>query len=139
MRLAIMLECNIDPAHLGSRLRRGMTGRSARGRWERVLAARRQARAALGRDPNVDSLYEAPPKREPVAAPTLRPSNPERPPERPDQSVGVLTLGEAAIRLGVSCAELEALIASGQVDTLPIEFGRVVPRHEVERLLKAAS
>jgi hypothetical protein len=115
-----------------------MTGRSARGRWERVLAARRQARAALGRDPNADSLYEAPPKREPVAAPTLRAPNPERPPERHDQSVGVLTLGEAAMRLGVSCAAVGALIASGQVDTLPIELGWVVPTHEVERLLKAA-
>ena len=48
--------------------------------------------------------------------------------------VRVLFIGEAAARLGMSRAELEAMIARGQVETLPIEFGRVVPTREVERL-----
>jgi hypothetical protein len=36
-------------------------------------------------------------------------------------------VGEAAIRLGLSRPDLEAMIARGQVETLPIEFGFVVP------------
>ncbi len=31
-------------------------------------------------------------------------------------------------------AELEAIIARGAVETLPIEFGRVIPTREVDRL-----
>jgi predicted DNA-binding transcriptional regulator AlpA len=48
----------------------------------------------------------------------------------------VLTVGEAATRLGMSRAQLDAMIARGQVETLPIEFGRVVPTSEVDRLRK---
>jgi hypothetical protein len=47
----------------------------------------------------------------------------------------VLSIGEAATRLGMSRAELEAMIARVQVETLPIEFG-CVPTSEVERLLQ---
>ncbi len=36
-----------------------MTSRSGRGRWERVIAARKQAAAALGRDPNAIEPNEA--------------------------------------------------------------------------------
>jgi hypothetical protein len=48
-------------------------------------------------------------------------------------------VGEAATRLGMSRGELEDLIASGLVETLPIEFGRVIPTHEVERLQRMRS
>jgi len=41
---------------------------------------------------------------------------------------------EAAARLGMSRAQLEAMIARGVVETLPIEFGCVIPIREVERL-----
>jgi hypothetical protein len=44
------------------------------------------------------------------------------------------SVGEAATRLGMSRAELEAMIAAGRVETLPIEFGRVIPTAEVERI-----
>jgi len=46
-----------------------MTSRTGRGRWERVLAARRQARAALGHDPVGRDLYAALPKPKTVPTP----------------------------------------------------------------------
>lgn len=105
-----------------------VTSRSGRGRWERVLAARRQAREALGRDPAGGDLYAAPPRRKappaPPPAPTIIAHGP---------GVEVLMVGEAAMRLGMSRAQLEAMIARGQVATLPIEFGCVIPTIEVER------
>ncbi len=53
--------------------------------------------------------------------------------------VGVLFIGEAAARLGMSRTQLEAMIARGQVETLPTEFVRVIPTDEVERLQRAGS
>ena len=50
-----------------------MTGRSGRGRWERVVSARREARVALGRDPSGGDLYAAPPKRKSQPAPAPGP------------------------------------------------------------------
>src|SRR6266571_9295127 len=111
-----------------------MTSRSGRGRWERVLAARRQARAALGGDPNATDLYAAPPKRKtpPPAAP------PAPTPIAHGAGIGVLFVGEAAVRLGMARAELEAMIARGVVATLPIQFGHVIPVNEVKRLMEQA-
>ena len=54
---------------------------------------------------------------------------------RGDESVRVLTLGEAAARLGLSRPELETLIAAGGVDVLPLKHTRAIPVAEVERLL----
>lgn len=48
--------------------------------------------------------------------------------------VGVLSLGEAAARLGVSRVELEAMIAAGTIEALPTGLTRMVPTSEVERL-----
>jgi excisionase family DNA binding protein len=45
-----------------------------------------------------------------------------------------LSLGEAAARLGVSRAELEAMIAAGKIQALPPGFSRKIPTIEVERL-----
>jgi hypothetical protein len=100
------------------------------GNWERVEAARRQARLALGRDPNSVDLYDARPKHASVPpAP-----EPKRIATDPSMTEYVLTLGEAATRLNMSRRELDALIARGQVRTLPIEFGCVIPTSEVEGL-----
>jgi hypothetical protein len=101
------------------------------GSWERVEAARRQARLALGKDPDAPSDYGRP-----------KPRSPLPPPPSPRfvgaaPGVRVLMVGEAATRLGMSRAELVAMIAAGHVKTLPIEFGYVVPTSEVERLQQA--
>jgi excisionase family DNA binding protein len=106
-----------------------MTGRSGQGRWERVVAARRQARAALGRDPNVS---DSPPK---ARTPMPEPSGPVWAAHGP--GVGVLSLGEAAARLGVSRSELEAMIAAGKIEALTTGFTRMVPTSEVARLARA--
>jgi excisionase family DNA binding protein len=103
-----------------------MTGRNGRGRWDRVVAARRQARAALGRDPNVS---DSPPK---ARTPLTEPSGPVWAAHGP--GVGALSLGEAAVRLGVSRAELEAMIAAGKIEALPTGFARMIPTSEVVRL-----
>lgn len=111
-----------------------MTTRSGRGRWARVEAARRQARAALGRDPSDGDLFTAPPK---PRSPLPPPPGPTWVPAGP--GVRVLTVGETATRLGISRAQLDAMIAHGAVETLPIEFGCVVPTREVERLQRSRS
>ena len=50
-----------------------MTTRSGRGRWQRVLDARRQARAGLGGAPRGGDMYGSPPK------PNKAPSRPPEP------------------------------------------------------------
>jgi excisionase family DNA binding protein len=109
-----------------------MTSRSGRGRWQRVLEARKQAREALGRDPDADDPFNGPPKGKAASpAPSLRTVVPLHPSERSER---VLTLGEAAARLGVRRAELEAMINAGTIEALPTGYSRTVPTREVERL-----
>lgn len=55
----------------------------------------------------------------------------------PRASQVMLSLNEAAIRLGVSRIQLEAMIADGQIEALRGEFLCVIPMREVRRLLKA--
>lgn len=104
-----------------------MTSRSGRGRWQRVLDARKQAREALGHGPVGGDLHGAPKRK---TAPSQLPPVPtwstERPANRPDESVSVLSLGEAAARLGVSRAELETMIAAGKIEALPTGFTRMI-------------
>lgn len=107
---------------------------SSRGRWQRVVEARAQARQALGRDPGQGDLFNAPPKRTTPHPPALPTWTTERPPDRPDESERVLSLGEAAARLGVTRPELEAMIAAGKIEALPTGFTRMIPTREVERL-----
>jgi hypothetical protein len=51
----------------------------------------------------------------------------------------VLTLGEAATRLGMSRAALEAMIDAGKVEALPTGFARMVPMRQVVRLMGGAA
>jgi excisionase family DNA binding protein len=107
--------------------------RSGRGRGarERVDAARRQAALAIGRDPDQrDSFIEPPRQSSPMPASSAAVNEPRR-----SESVAVLSLGEAAARLGVARAHLEAMIDRGAVEALPTGFTRMIPTTEVERLL----
>ncbi|HEY3085909.1 MAG TPA: helix-turn-helix domain-containing protein [Candidatus Dormibacteraeota bacterium] len=56
--------------------------------------------------------------------------------ETPSEAVYVLSLGEAAARLGISRRELEAMIAAGKIEALPTGFTRMIPTTEVKRLLR---
>jgi hypothetical protein len=107
-------------------------GRSGRGRWPRVLDARQQAREALGRDPNQTDLFAAPPK---TTTPLLRTPEPVKAVADPYARVErVLSLGEAATRLGVGRDGLEAMIDACKVEALTTGFTRMIPTREVERL-----
>jgi excisionase family DNA binding protein len=110
-----------------------VTTRGGRVRWERVLAARRQAGQALGRGPDTSDPFSGPPKRRApqTSLPAPKSAAPLHPSER---SEIVLTLGQAAARLGVSRPELEAMIAAGKIEALPTGFTRAIPIREVERL-----
>jgi hypothetical protein len=111
-----------------------MSSRSGPSRWERVVAARRQARIALGNDPDgPDDSGGRPKPRSPLPPPPAQKRIAHGP------GVRVLMVGETATRLGMSRSELEAMIARDQVATLPIEFGCVVPTSEVERLQRDGS
>jgi excisionase family DNA binding protein len=108
-----------------------VSGRSGRGRSERVVAARQQARKALGRDPEAEELSDAPPQRK-VALPEAFRSIPV--PSYRHEPVLVLSLGEAATRLGISRTEIEAMIASGALEALPTGYTQMIPKREIERL-----
>jgi excisionase family DNA binding protein len=47
----------------------------------------------------------------------------------------MLSLNEAAMRLGVGRIELEALIADGEIEALRGEFLCLIPTREIKRLL----
>ncbi len=49
------------------------------------------------------------------------------------------SLGEAAARLSVSRAELEAMIEAGTIQALPTGLTRMIPTREVERLKASQS
>jgi excisionase family DNA binding protein len=53
------------------------------------------------------------------------------------ESQVMLSLNEAARRLGVSRIELEALIADGEIEALRGEFLCLIPIREINRLLSA--
>jgi hypothetical protein len=108
-----------------------VSGRSGRGRWQRVLEARQQARADLGRDPIGGDPYGAPIKRKTAAPPPPKPA-------LIDYGPGVLvqSLGEAAAKLGVNRAELEDMIAASKIRALPTGYTRMIPTREVERLIE---
>jgi hypothetical protein len=106
-----------------------MTNRTGRGRWERVVAARAQARAALGRDPSEVDPIDGPPKKR-TPPPALQ--GPVWVAHGP--GVTALSIGEAASKLGMSRAELEAMIAAGKVKTLATGYTPFVPTSEIDRL-----
>jgi len=112
-----------------------MKGKSARLQWERVEAARRQARDELGAGVRPGPAY-VPPRRNGGKS-YVEPQSP--PIRRPPDTVAVLTLGETAARLGLSRSELERMIAAGKVETLTAGLARMIPMTEVERLAKQAS
>jgi excisionase family DNA binding protein len=107
---------------------------SGRGRWQRVLEARQGARKALGREPPGGDLYGAPVKRK--TQPTPEPTRKALACYPWERSELVLSLGEAANRLGVSRADLEAMIAAGKIEALPTGYTRMIPSVAVERMTK---
>src|SRR5438094_9244879 len=114
----------------GGSLRMVKRNRRGRGDRERVAAGRRQAVLALGRDPDQRDPFIEPPKSSPE-----QPSSPASTSSAVEsRSIGVLTIGEAAARLGMSRAQLEALLDRGAVEALPTGFTRMIPTTEVERL-----
>jgi excisionase family DNA binding protein len=96
-----------------------------------VVEARRQARVALGGDPNQGDLYDAQPKKKSA----LLSASPPPVASRPSEAIPVLSLGEAAIRLGISRAKLEKMIEAGTIKALPTGYTRMIPRREVQRLI----
>lgn len=90
---------------------------------------------AQGRDPDQPDLFTSPPKPR-TKQPTI--PTPVAPSPRPSEAIGVLSLGEAAARLGVSRSALEAMIDAGKVEALPTGYTRMIPTREVERLTKAS-
>lgn len=108
-------------------------GGSSRGRWQKVIDARRLSREALGWTTEQPGLFDRPPKPRSRTSP---PPFPAEPPQR-SEAIGVLTLGETAARLGVTRKELEAMIASGTIASFETGFTRTIPSAEIDRILAA--
>jgi excisionase family DNA binding protein len=81
----------------------------------------------------MQDVYDAPPKRKVQPAPQAA----QKPLVRYlwERSELVLSLGEAAARLGVSRRELETMIATDKIEALPTGFTRMIPTREITRLL----
>ncbi len=109
-------------------MKRSGRGRSSR---ERVEAARRQAALALGRDPDKRDSFIEPPRSSPPSTPRIAES--VSPPVA-SRGISVLSIGEAAARLGMSRSQLEAMIDRGAVEALPTGFTRMIPMSVVKRL-----
>ena len=106
-----------------------VTGRSGRGRWQRVMDAREQARSALG---SGSGLLDAPSPKPKLEVQEIH-AHPSQPFEL-DQPEYVLSIGETAMRLGLSGVEVAAMIEAGRIKVLPTGFTWMVPMAEVERL-----
>jgi hypothetical protein len=71
----------------------------------------------------------------PQAAETYVPiAQPPEPTQPRSEAIGVLTLREAATRLGINTGEMEAMIERGTAKSLIVGWTVVVPTSEVERL-----
>src|SRR2546428_13532071 len=101
-------------------MKRSGRGRSSR---ERVDAARRQAALALGRDPEQRDSFIEPAKASAAAASETLASDMS---PVSSQAIGVLSIGEAAARLGMSRSQLGELIDRGVVKALPTGFTRMI-------------
>jgi hypothetical protein len=66
--------------------------------------------------------------------PITKPTKPVQPKSEP---IGVLTLRESAVRLGLSTDEMEALVKQGSVKTLMAGWTVFVPSNEIEKLRRA--
>jgi hypothetical protein len=101
-------------------------------RFSKAQAARELARKALGRPADsYDDFDGLPPRHKPIEAP----SGPRWEPIG-QHGEPCLTLGEAAKALGISARQLGAMVAAGELATVPVgDFGgRLVPLAEVERI-----
>lgn len=87
---------------------------------------------AQGRDPYAGDLFSAPVKRK---SPPPAPPKPAHVASDPSTTKYVLTLGGAAVRLGLSRAELRAMIEHGQVEVVPMGLTRAIPTREITRIL----
>ena len=93
--------------------------------------ARRQAAIALGRDPDQRDPFIEPPKSGATPTPKIPAISGEPVASR---GIGVLSIGEAAARVGISRTQLESLIDRGAAQALPTGFTRMIPTAEVDRL-----
>jgi excisionase family DNA binding protein len=59
------------------------------------------------------------------------------PPQPKNEAIGVLTVREAAMRLGISTGELEGMVKRGTVKSLMAGWTVVVPISEIDRLRSA--
>jgi hypothetical protein len=100
-------------------MRRGRSGQR-----RKVEEAKRVVQLALGDATRRDA---------PQAVKFVPTAEPIEPIQVKDASVLVLTLREAATRLGISTAEMEAMVERGTVRSVVAGWTTMVPTSEVER------
>lgn len=109
-----------------------MTSRSGRGRWQRVLDARAVTRAEIGRG---DAIEDRPPPKRRAVQELHRAPTPAYVPVGPIELV--VTISDAAQRLGIDRDDFDAMAANGKVELLETGFTWMVPVREIERLSRA--
>jgi hypothetical protein len=99
--------------------------RSRSDQRRKVEEARRVVQQALG-----DAARSDAPQTTKFVPTTKAPE----PPQPRSEAIGVLTLREAATRLGITTSEMEAMVERGTVKSLMVRWTVVVPTSEAERL-----
>jgi argonaute-like protein implicated in RNA metabolism and viral defense len=103
-------------------MRRSTSGQRHKVEQARAVVAQALGDAARRDGPQVAAIY----------VPFTKPPEPTK---SKNEAIGVVTLREAATRLGISTDELERMVAVGKVKTLMAGWTMVVPVSEVGRLL----
>jgi hypothetical protein len=102
--------------------------RSQSGQHRKVEQARAVVAQALGDAARRDGPQVA------KFVPTTNAPEPQQP---RSEAIAVLTLREAATRLGISTSEMEAMVKGGAVRSVVAGWTTMVPTSEVERLLRS--
>lgn len=95
---------------------------------EKVEQARAVVAQALGDATRKDGPHQAPEKYVPV-------TKQHEPVQVKSEAIGVLTMKEAATRLGITTSEMEAMVERGAVKSLVAGWTVVVQTSEVGRLM----
>ena len=102
-----------------------MRGRSQLNQHSKVERARAVVAQALGDAERRDG---------PEATKFVPTTEPPEPTQPKSEAIGVLTVREAATRLGISTSEMEAMVMRGTVKSVVAGWTTMVPMSEVERL-----
>jgi argonaute-like protein implicated in RNA metabolism and viral defense len=109
----------------------------AKGRVTRRSQSNQHRKVEQARAVVAQALGDAARRDGPQAAATYVPiTKPPEPDQLKNEAIGVLTLREAATRLGISTGEMEGMVKRGAVKSVMTGWTMFVPTRQIERLAR---